>query len=140
MADLSSAVPWTLVWEQDFSDADALDAAVVHRFTLPQVSIFASFRVLVPTFTAGSLDLVSLRFGFGDADADAATEGMDFGPLAAAFASSYKTTVYSVGASAPDVEGNALAILPPRCSIRTTTSGGTITFAYQVFASYLVLT
>lgn len=139
MSDLVSAAGWHLMWEAALDDAEAQDAEAVHRFTLPQVALFPSFRVLLPTWTDGDVQ-VSLRFGFDDSDADAATEGIDFPTLNAANASSYKTPVFSIGASAPDVEGNPNAIIPPRVSVIVTTTlggGSEITGTYQVHAAWL---
>lgn len=118
--------PWVDAFNRDFV-ASTASAVAIGAFTLPITNIFASFRVLVTLFTAGTVQ-IHLRFGFDESDIGvlANQQGIDFAVLGALGAADFRTVTYDIAAGAPDVKGNPLAILPPRCRIFATTAAATL--------------
>lgn len=122
-------VPWSLIFQEAVA-ALAVTASVRTRFTLPTVNLYTTFYVRITAFTAGTV-AVLLRFGFTDAEADAATEGITFTALGAANASEYRSQGWTPGAAVPNAPGSAPSIHPPRCSVQIT-AAGPATLTYQV--------
>ncbi len=116
------AWPWTDVFQGTISGAET--DAVKTRYTMPEINVFTTFRVVCTRFVGGS-SIIKLRFGMDDADADACTLGIDFPGLALIDDSYYRSQVWDVAAAAPGTPGNPLSILPPRVSVQNTSVGGT---------------
>ena len=112
------AYPWVACHKENLAAADISVDAVRDHFTIPQLCRSASFRVIILAYGVGNIT-VSLRFGHRDADADLATEGVDFVNLAAVNLSSLRSVNFSVGAALPSVAGSSPAYLPPRVAVRT---------------------
>lgn len=132
-----------LQWQEQFGQGT--QGAPIHigsvtnslkgHFTIPQGLLYATFRVYAQVLTVGSIT-VKLRFGFLDQDANAATQGIDFDPLAVANASDTRTPAWYNGAVAPDFNGSAFGILPPRCAVYIDTDGGVgFTGMYRVYCT-----
>jgi hypothetical protein len=128
------AIPW---WTLLSFRNTAVGANIVfEHVTLGQHVLFPTFRVVCTSApTAGRTLQVKLRFGFIDADADAATQGIDFTALGALNASETRSPVWVSAAAAPGFPGQPWGILPPRMAVLLTTVGvggfdGIVTLSY----------
>lgn len=126
-------VNWALLAE--FDPAASLSNSFVSEFTLDDPAIFPTFRVIVSRFVAGSV-AVRLRFGFNQADTQAAAQFILFPILAAVNLSDMRSFGWGLGAALPDAAGNELAILPPHCEIAVDTVAAT-DLTVQVYGTWL---
>lgn len=131
------AHPWQPLHGPQAFAASTVTNVVQNRVAIPVVNLFATFRVVLTAFTAGNI-VIKLRFGFLNADADAATIGIDFAALAAANASDLRSVAFDVAGAAPSAVGSAPAILPPWLTVLATTVGFTGTVALHYTAIELV--
>jgi hypothetical protein len=117
-----TAFPWTIALESN-GDLGIIAASRVQSFTMPEHLLFPTFAVVLRAVVSGAVQ-VSLRFGFEDADTDAAIRGINFAPLTTPGASDVQSAGWAPAAAPPFFGGSPPAILPPRVAIFVTTDPG----------------
>lgn len=125
-------------WQKVASEAlvvGALNDDLRGFFDLPPVNIFTTFRVALPAFASGSV-IVKLRFGFTDADAAVAPEGVDATILNTLNDSFFFSVDW--GGPAPAPQGTPNSILPPRVAVLITTVDPT-DLTYDLFGACLLV-
>jgi len=120
-------VKWSIAFQQGIVASTVADIAQ-GTFQLPEINLFTSFGVLIPSYGAGNIT-VKLRMGF-DANTVITGRGLDFINLGAANAQDVASVGFGIAAAAPAIAGNALFLLPPVVQIFITTAAATLT--YQV--------
>lgn len=127
-------VPWQMVWKETVTEINLVND-VRGYFPLPTLNLFATFRVVCPVMTVGSVT-VKLRFGFTQTDAANSPNGINFPAIATSNGSVLASVVFDPAAIAPGCVGSPPGILPPICAVLLTT-GAAMNGTFQVHATML---